>query len=185
VREPTDRDRIERFLMALARGLKRPVRLYLVGGAALVEHGLKSATLDIDSTADADDPRGVEDIERLVPGLKERLRVNVEWADPTEFLPIPRSAALTRSLWKRSIGPLHVYHFDYASVALGKIGRGAERDFEDVVLLARSGALAWADVERLWEEVRARPFGRVRATPADLAAHLAVVRVRLELDRRD
>jgi hypothetical protein len=179
VRELSDQARIGRFVDAVGRAVHRPLRLYLVGGTAIVDLGLRPTTLDVDITAESDDPAAVEELEGAIPSLKERLRVNVEWADPTQFLPIPRLAALERSTWRRSVGTVQVYHFDYRATALGKIGRGTEKDFEDVVLLVEHGIVAWSDVEQLWLEVRERPFGRAKQSVAEVELHMAAARGRL------
>jgi hypothetical protein len=54
VRERADRDRIDRLLRALGRRLRRPVRLYLVGGAIVVDRGLRQSTLDPAVVVDLD-----------------------------------------------------------------------------------------------------------------------------------
>lgn len=179
VRELSDRARINRFVDAVGRVVRRPLRLYLVGGTAIVDLALRPTTLDVDITAEADDPAAVEELETVIPLLKEQLRVNVEWADPTQFLPIPRLAALERSVWQRSVGSVQVYHFDYCATALGKIGRGAEKDFDDVELLVKRGLVVWEDVESLWRVVRERPFGRAKQSVAEVERHLEVARERL------
>jgi hypothetical protein len=172
VRDQADKQHIERFLDALGRTLRRPLRLYLVGGSAIVELGLRAATLDIDITAEADDPAALEDLDRVLPDLKNRLQTNVEWADPTGFLPIPRAPALERSKWQRAHGPVQVYHFDYAATALGKIGRGTDKDFADVLLLVRHAVVTWPEIVRLWQEVRGRPFGRAKQSVAEVETHM-------------
>jgi hypothetical protein len=176
VRELTDKERLERFLVAVGRVVRRPLRLYLVGGAEMVDLGLRPTTLDIDIAAEDDGAGGVADLERALPGIKDRLSVNVEWADPTGFLPIPRGPALERSPWRRAVGSVQVHHFDLVAVALAKVARSSAKDLDDVELLIRHGLVRWSDVERLWRDVRDRPFGRAKQSPRDVAARMRAVR---------
>lgn len=180
MREQADRDRIDRFLAALSRAVRRPLRFYLVGGAAIVDLGLRRATVDIDFVAHSDDVAALDELYRQLPALKDQLDVNVEWASPADFLPIPEAAALARARYVRTVGTISVYHYDYASVALAKIARGAERDFGDVELLVRQELLTWSEVEHLWQQIRDRPWGRARQTPAQVEQHLGAVRARLQ-----
>lgn len=179
MRAPTDRARLARFLVALGTAIRRPIRLYLVGGSVMVDLGLREATLDIGYVAHADDPDTLDELYRVLPSLKESLKVNVEWASPAVFLPIPAEAALGRAQYVRQYGPVAVYHYDYASLALAKIARAAERDLADVETLVREKLVAWADVERLWAEVRERPWGRLPSSPAQVERHMELTRRRL------
>ncbi len=179
MREPSDQARITRFLSALGRTIRHPIRLYLVGGAAIVDLGLRGQTLDIDIDADADDPAALDDLHRVLPVLKDEQQVNVEWANPTEFLPIPRQAALERSSYRRRHGQVNVYHFDYASTALAKVARGSERDLQDIVLMVQAGIVQWAEVEALWHSIRDRPFGRSRQTPRQVEERMRAAGRRL------
>jgi hypothetical protein len=45
VRQRADRARLRRFLRALGRRLRRPVRVYLVGGSVMVDLGLRATYL--------------------------------------------------------------------------------------------------------------------------------------------
>lgn len=182
MREPTDRARLDRFLTAVGQVVRRPLRLYLVGGAEMVDLGLRSTTLDVDIAAEDDGAGGVADLERALPAIKDRLQINVEWADPTGFLPIPRGAALERSPWRRAVGTVQVHHFDLVAVALSKVARSSAKDVDDVRLLVRHGLVRWSDVERLWREVRGRPFGRAKQTPRQVAERMRVVREALRAE---
>jgi hypothetical protein len=88
VRQRTDRARLRRFLRALGQRVHRPVRLYLVGGNVLIDLGLRSATLDIDYVADADESAALAELEGAIRALKVELDVNVEPASPGDFLPV-------------------------------------------------------------------------------------------------
>jgi hypothetical protein len=178
VRERVERRKVEQFLAALGRELKRPIRLYLVGGTVLVDAGLRAATADIDFTAAADDPSALAEFEQLIPSLKNRLNVSVEPASPADFMPV-RRGALERSRYVRSYGPVSVYYYDLVSIVLAKAARAAQRDLADIELLVRGGLVDWAEVESAWQEVKAQPTGWLRYSPDEIERRLDVVRERL------
>lgn len=157
-RRDVDASALDAFLDGVGRRVRDPVRLYIAGGAEAVILGIRPTTLDIDVTLDADDPQAERRAERVVEDVAERVGVVVEWSDPTMFLPIPRAAALKRSPWHRTVGQVRVHQFDLVSVALGKIGRGTERDLADVDAYLDRGLIRWPDVETLWRAVRGESF---------------------------
>jgi hypothetical protein len=123
VRERTDKERLRRFLDALGRRLRRPVRFYLVGGSVMIDLGLRATTLHVDYVADADDPTGLADLEQQIRVLKNELDINVEPASPADFLPIPGSV-LGRSRYGGRHGRLDVYYYHLPSLILSKAARG-------------------------------------------------------------
>ena len=178
MRQPTDRARLNRFLRALGRRIRRPARLYLVGGSVVIDLGLRSATLVIDYVADADDPRALDEIEQAIRALKEEIDVNVEPASPADFLPFPRSV-LARSRFVAQHGSLAVYHYHLPSQVIAKAARGLEQDLADAERLVRAGEVDWSEVDATWREVRASPTGWLRYEPADVERRLAVLKQRL------
>jgi hypothetical protein len=121
VRERADRARIDRLLRTIGRRLRRPVRLYLVGGTIVVDRGLRADTFDVDFVARADDPAALDEFERLVPILKDELQTNLEPASPGDFIPVP-SNVLDRAQYVRSYGQLTVYHYDLPTTIISKPG---------------------------------------------------------------
>lgn len=89
MRQRADRARIHRFLEALGRRLRHPVRFYLVGGTVLIDLGLRPATLGLDYVAEVDDPQAGAELEQAIRALKNELDINVEPAGPGDSLPIP------------------------------------------------------------------------------------------------
>jgi len=178
VRQPTDQQRLRRFLHALGRRLRRPVRFYLVGGSVLIDLGLRAATLDIDYVAEADDPMALADLEVAIRALRDELDVNVEPASPADFLPVPRSV-LDRSRYVGRHGPVSVYYYHLPTLVIAKAARGLEQDMADAERLVRAGEVAWADVETTWEEIRSSPTGWLRHDPAEVGARLRLLGRRL------
>ncbi len=179
MRQRTDQARLTRFLNALGGRMRRPVRLYLVGGSVLIDLGFRESTLDIDYVADADDPAVLAELEQAVRALKDELDVNVELASPADFLPIPPSV-LGRSRFVGQYGQLSVYYYHLPSLVIAKAARGLEQDMADAEWLISSGEVAWSDIEATWHEVIASPTGWMRHEPAAVEQRLDLLRQRLD-----
>lgn len=178
MRPPVDRARIERFLEALGRDVRVPVRCYLVGGATIVWLGLRPRTLDIDITFDVD-PKHHGTFIDAVRRLKEELQVNVEEASPGDFIPLP-SGYKERSSWVGTYGSVSVFHFDLVSTSLSKIERGTEVDFDDVLALLKAGHLKIGDLQRALDEIVPRMATEsLRGEPGRLKANFEQLRRRL------
>lgn len=118
---------------ALAREARRDVRVYLVGGTTAVLMGWRPATIDVDLVIEPED----DALLRAVPALKESLQINVEFASPAHFLPVP-AGWQERSTFIEQRGRVAFYHFDLYAQALAKIERGHAQDLQDVQeMLAR------------------------------------------------
>jgi hypothetical protein len=181
MRQRTDGTRLERFLTTLGRRLRRPVRLYLVGGSAMVALGLRGSTLDIDYVATSDDPTALEDLERTIRALKNELDLNVEQASPGDFLPVPR-AVLDRSRFVKRYGSIDVYFYHLPTQVIAKCARGLELDLADAEQLVRTGQVEWSDVEAAWREIRTSPTGWLRYEPDEIEGRLQELRQRLRID---
>jgi hypothetical protein len=127
MRKKVNAARLEEFMKALASGLTRPVRIFLVGGATAVLLGWRDSTIDIDLKLESES----DEILRKFPSLKERLEINIELAAPDDFIPeIP--GWQDRSRFIRQEGTLTFLHYDFYAQALAKIERGHEIDNRDV-----------------------------------------------------
>lgn len=126
MRAIADRDRIHRFMEALAREARSDVRAFLVGGTTAVLLGWRRSTIDVDSVLEPEDVA----ILRAIPALKESLHLNVEFASPAH-LPVP-AGWQERSTFIEQRGRVAFYHFDLYAQALAKIERGHPQDVRDV-----------------------------------------------------
>lgn len=127
MRALVDRKRLQRVFEALSRAATGELRVYLVGGTSAVEIGWRDSTVDIDLVMRPDDDR----LLRAIPEIKERLSVNIEFASPADFIPVPegwedRSPRIVR------IARTWFHHYDLYAQALAKIERGHDRDRVDV-----------------------------------------------------
>jgi hypothetical protein len=177
MRGETDRDRLERFLVALGGRVRGPGVVFLTGGATAVRHGWRHATIDIDLKADPEPPGFFE----AIAALKDEIDVNVELASPDHFIP-PVPGWRERSEFVGSYGSLQVYHYDLYSQALAKLQRGHDRDRGDVEAMRRDGLI---DPTRLLDFFRAiRPqIVRYPAIDAEAFAERVERYVRSASDR--
>jgi Nucleotidyltransferase of unknown function (DUF6036) len=129
-----DETRIKRFMRELARSARRPVRVYLTGGATAVLSGWRASTIDIDLKIVPED----DALLRAIPELKESLQINVELAAPDDFIPV-RPGWEDRSSFIAQEGPVTFLHYDFVAQALSKIERGHGQDREDVQEMLRRG----------------------------------------------
>jgi hypothetical protein len=151
LRQPVDRARIETFLKNLSDRFRQPARIYLVGGTTLVFEGLRQQTIDIDLVLEV----ALADHSELIQAvreLKDTLSINVEEASPGDFIPLP-SGYENRHVFVKRFGMLDVLHFDLYSMALSKIERGREQDFEDVITLLRAGRIEWDRLVGYFQEI--------------------------------
>jgi hypothetical protein len=153
MRALADASRIERFLDALGRVARAPVRLYLTGGATAVLAGWRDTTVDIDLKLVPDS----DEILRAIPRLKEEIGINVELASPDQFIPeLP--GWRDRSRFVSNIGQLTVLHYDDYSQALAKLERGHTKDLDDVAAMHRAGHIEPAALLRLYDAIEAELY---------------------------
>ncbi len=136
MREVADRERIDAFLVALARAATRNVDVFLVGGTSAVLVGWRATTVDIDLVMRPES----DEMLRAIPELKERLQLNVELASPDQFIPVPPGWELRSPVISR-IGRVTIHHYDFCAQALAKIERGHTRDLADVDAMLAHGLI--------------------------------------------
>ena len=153
MRRGVDKAAIESFLQQLGRTFHKPARLYLVGGAALVHLGIRPGfTQDIDVQASgANEGDLIVTIQKLI----ERLQINIEFAAPGDFIPLPLQWEAHAQFVGR-YGSIDVFYFDFYSIALSKIERGNNRDIADVKLLIQHGIIVPDELDKAYQEVLAQ-----------------------------
>jgi len=153
-REPVTRARLEQFLQRLGRAYRGRGRLYLVGGAQMVQAGFRAQTQDVDYVAQlftADDQAFIRAMRELIRDLN----INVEQAGPGDFIPLP-SGWEGRSRFLGRYGDLEVFAFDPLSTVLSKVERGTDQDIDDALALVRAGRVDIADLTAAFEEIMPR-----------------------------
>ncbi len=153
MRPSVDKTAIESFLQQLGRTFRKPGRLYLVGGAALVHAGVRPGfTQDIDiQVSGANEGELIVAIQRLI----QQMQINVEFASPADFIPLPSQWEM-HAQYAGRYGGVDVFYFDFYSIALSKIERGNSRDIADVKLLVQQGIITLNELDEAYREVLAQ-----------------------------
>lgn len=129
--------------------IHQPGRMYLAGGAVLVHKGIRSGqTLDINLQVTVDPANLVGEIARL----KQRLDINIEFASPGDFMPLPAQWE-ARSEFVKRYGQVDVFYFDWYSLVLSKIQRSSRQDLIDIQLLVSQGFVETIELELFYQEV--------------------------------
>lgn len=153
MRPPVDAARIRSLALDLGRVAREPVRIYLTGGSTAVIEGWRDATVDVDLRFEPE----AEEMMRALPGLKERLAINIELASPPDFIPeLP--GWRDRSPLLFSEGNVAVHHFDPYSQALSKIERGFTHDMADVAAMIDGGLVDPEQLRGFYEQIEPELF---------------------------
>jgi hypothetical protein len=144
----TDGTRIREFMAALGREARGETRVYFTGGVCAVLEGWRTSTIDADIRMVPER----DELFRALPGLKERLQINVELASPPDFIPelpgwVDRSPFVARE------GLVSFHHFDFYSQALAKIERGHAQDEEDVRRMLESARVEPSQLRALYARI--------------------------------
>lgn len=150
MRPNVDRQTVERFLTELGRHFRQQGRLYLVGGAALIHAGVRPSPSATTQAIDLEVAGG--DMYQTINQFKQQLNINVEFASPGDFIPLPSNwQSLSRYVGR--YGNIDVFYFDFYSIALSKIDRGNTRDLQDVALLLQQQIIMLPEMDRAAQEV--------------------------------
>ena len=170
---------IEKFLNALGKLFHKPGRLYLAGGAALVHIGLRSGfTMDIYVAIEASDE---EEMVTAIRTLVEKMQINVEFASPGDFIPLP-THWMAHARYIGRYGSIDVFYFDFYSLALSKISRGNDRDLIDVQLLLQKKLISLEALDAAYSEVLPRMGKRpyINLNPQRFVERYALIRQKLQ-----
>jgi hypothetical protein len=134
----------------------RAFRVYFVGGGTAVHAGWRPSTIDADLFS--------EDaaVFRDVQGIKERLRLNIEFARPEDFVP-PLAGSDERHVFVETVGRDSFYHYDPYAQLLSKLVRGFNRDMSDAESFVASGMVDAARFRRLVHDIPDASYARYPA----------------------
>jgi hypothetical protein len=144
MRNRLTRDSLHLLMRELARFARpnRSYRVYLVGGGTAVLEGWRESSIDADLYARQDD------IFRDVQGIKERLKLNIEFARPEDFVPALEGTE-NRHVYIETVGRVSFYHYDPYAQLLSKVVRGFARDLADARAFVASGMVDPEQFRRL------------------------------------
>ncbi len=146
-----DSEKLIEFLTRLGARFRQPGTVYLVGGSSLLLVEAKKSTYDIDLKFEVAVEYHTEFLNCLRQ-IRREMDIDVEEASPDQFLPLPGGYEDRRRFVGR-YGVLDVFHFDFYSVALGKIQRGNDKDYTDVFNMIRAGVIEFDMLEQYFNEV--------------------------------
>ena len=160
MRQRVGRLEIEQFLVQVGQ-TRQTGRLYMTGGAALVHRGIRPGqTLDIDIQIAVDPTNLTAQIVRL----KQKLNINIEFASPGDFIPLPDQWE-TRCEFIKRYGQVDIFYFDWYSIALSKMQRANRQDVVDVKLLVSNQVIGVAELDTLSQNVLSKignpPYDRL------------------------
>lgn len=149
LRRELTRDALRELMHELARTApaRESFRVYIVGGGTAVLEGWRASTIDADLWAER------EEVFRDVQAIKDRLRLNVEFARPEQFVP-PLAGTDGRHVFVDSVANVDFFHYDPYAQLLSKIVRGFRKDLLDAERFVESGMV---DPGRFRELVREIP----------------------------
>lgn len=146
---------LRKLMRELARTAPRgeSFRVYLVGGGTAVLEGWRASTIDADLHADR------EEVFRDVQGIKERLRLNIEYARPEQFVPA-LAGSDDRHRFIERVGDIDYYHYDPYAQLLSKVVRGFRKDVLDAESFVKSGMVNPARFRELVEAIPDSEYAR-------------------------
>jgi len=170
-----DNTEIRSILQTLGERVPPSSRLLLVGGSALMLLGSPRLTIDIDFVGDDVSPSELDKI--LMQAAKE-LKIYVEPVPIERFVPIPKGSA-KRTIRIGQFGNLEVFVADPYVIALSKLDRAFDTDFDDLIFLIQRNLVDLNQLERMTRDAlsRAREFDM---NPDEVLAHLQELKDRLK-----
>ena len=149
-------------------------QLILIGGGALALLGSPRLTIDIDFIGDDVHPNALH---KTIMQLARELNIHVEPVPLDRFIPVPKGSE-KRSIRIGQFGNLEVFVADPYSIALSKLDRGADTDYDDLVFLIHSLRVEMNELEGMLRDAiqHARKFD----LNPDILEHLQELKDRLE-----
>lgn len=149
-------------------------QLVLVGGGALALLGSPRLTIDIDFIGDDVHPNLLH---KTVMQIARELKIHVEPVPLERFIPLPKGNE-KRVIRIGQFGNLEVFVADPYSIALSKLDRGLDTDFDDLVFLIQNKHVDMDEFERILST--ALPHARKFDFNPDILEHLQELKNRLE-----
>jgi hypothetical protein len=149
-------------------------RLVLVGGGALALLGSPRLTIDIDFIGDDVHP---SPLHKTIMQIARELKIHVEPVPLERFIPLPKGNE-ERTIRIGQFGNLEVFVADPYSIALSKLDRGLDTDFDDLVFLVQNNHVNMDEFERMVSD--ALPHARKFDFNPDILEHLLELKNRLK-----
>jgi hypothetical protein len=168
-----DNAEIQAILNAMGKRVPPASRLILIGGSALSLLGNPRPTIDIDFIGDDLHP---EPLHQAILRIAEELEVDVEPVPLDRFIPLPQGNE-GRTIRVGQFGNLEIFIADPYSIALSKLDRGSDTDYDDLVFLVQRNHVDIDHFERMVQD--ALPHARKFDFNPDILKHLQGLKIRL------
>ena len=168
-----DNAEIQSILQAIGTRVPPASRLILVGGSALSLLGSPRPTIDIDFIGDDVHP---EPLHQIILEIAEELDIDAEPVPLDKFVPLPQGSE-ERVIRIGQYGNLEIFIADPYSIALSKVDRGADTDYDDLVFLVQYNHVDINEFERMVQE--ALPHARQFDFHPDIRKHMQELKNRL------
>ena len=169
-----DNAEIQSILQSIGERVPPSSHLVLIGGSALTLLGSPRLTIDIDFVGDDVHPNKLH---QFIMQIAKELQIHVEPVPLERFIPLPNGSE-ERSIRIGQFGNLEIYVADPYSIALSKLDRGVDTDFEDILFLIQNNFITLNELERITRDVlsQARKFD----LHPDILDHLQELKDRLK-----
>jgi Nucleotidyltransferase of unknown function (DUF6036) len=168
-----DNAEIQTILHAMGTRVPPGSRLILVGGSALSLLGSPRPTVDIDFIGDDVHPAPFH---QTILRIAEELNIDAEPVPLDKFIPLPQGSE-GRVIRVGQFGNLEIFIADPYSIALSKLDRGADTDYDDLVFLVQHNHVDMDEFERIVQE--ALPHARQFYFHPDILKHVQELKKRL------
>ncbi len=169
-----EQSEIQAILQKIGERVPAGSQLILVGGSALALLGNARPTIDIDFIGDDVRPN---ELHQSILRMAEELGI---YADPVpleRFIPLPAGSD-ERRIHIGKFGNLDIYVADPYSIALSKIDRGADTDYDDLLFLIQNGHVEMEKLEKTLQA--ALPHAREFDLDPDMLEHWQELKNRLK-----
>jgi hypothetical protein len=168
-----DNSEIKSLLQNLGERVPPGSQLILIGGGALALLGSPRLTVDIDFVGDDVHP---SELHRSIMQIAKELKIDAEPVPLGRFVPLP-TGSTERQIRIGQFGNLEIYVADPYSIALSKLDRGFDTDFEDIIFLIQKNLVSLSELERITRD--ALPRAREYDFHPDILDHLKELKNRI------
>ena len=140
-----NRENIQEFLKLLGKRYPKKTELHLLGGGALLLLGNSRSTLDIDYMG-GDIQK--DDFQVTIEEIASEFELDIEPVPIARFIPVP-DGSNDRNIHIGQFGNVDVYVFDPYSIALSKVDRGFDTDFDDIIFLIQHDYIDLTELEKI------------------------------------
>lgn len=169
-----DYSELQSILTKLGEHVPPASRLTLIGGSAMILLGSPRLTMDIDFVGDDINP---SELHRQILQTAKKLKILIDPVPIDRFIPLPKGSE-QRAIPIAQFGNLNVYVADPYSIALSKVDRGLEADFDDIVFLIQRKYINLKRLEAILQNAMTNA-GKYDLHP-DILAHFHELKLRLK-----